>query len=264
MDMASDQTRPMGHTIRDLAAISALPAMWVSFTPRRIAESLAEALLSTLTLDFVYLRLRGRTPEFEIEIARSMDGESGDGCAQELGRLLAPWLDRGSSHFVQSVPNPLGVGTVQIAFAPFVFDADDAMLIAGSRHSNFPGEDDRLLLSVAANQGAWAFERLRAEEALRRSEEQLASDLASMTRLQDVSTRLVQSGDENLLLLEIVDAAISVTAADMGSIQLLDGGSGTLKIVATRGFERPFLDYFDQVHGGETAYGAAMQLLAWT
>ena len=59
-----------------------------------------------------------------------------------------------------------------------------------------------------------------------------------MTRLQQVSTRLVQAHDVAALLDEILDAALAITDADMGNIQLLDGD--TLKIVAHRGFEAPF------------------------
>jgi two-component system CheB/CheR fusion protein len=102
-------------------------------------------------------------------------------------------------------------------------------------------------------------ERKRAEAALRESEARLAADLAAMTRLQGVSTRLVPAGDWSSLLLEIVDTAIALTAADMGDIQLLDQTSGTLKIVASRGLDRPFLDFFDEVHEGEAACGAALR-----
>ena len=100
--------------------------------------------------------------------------------------------------------------------------------------------------------------RERAEEALRESKRSLASELAGMARLQEVSTRLVRAGDSISLLQEIVDAAIAITAADMGNIQLLDGDMGCLEIVASRGFERPFLDFFREVRGGESACGAAI------
>jgi two-component system CheB/CheR fusion protein len=102
-------------------------------------------------------------------------------------------------------------------------------------------------------------ERKRAEEALRENEKRLAADLAAMTRLQEVSTRLVQAGDSTSLLLKIVDAAIALTAADMGNIQLLAPGGDALQIVASRGFERPYLEFFNAVHEGEAACGAALR-----
>jgi PAS domain S-box-containing protein len=94
------------------------------------------------------------------------------------------------------------------------------------------------------------------EEHIRRLNTHLQADLARMTRLQQVSTRLVQTHDVAALLDEILDAALAITDADMGNIQLLDGD--TLKIVAHRGFEAPFLDFFNTVHEGLAACGTAL------
>lgn len=104
-------------------------------------------------------------------------------------------------------------------------------------------------------------ERKRAELALRASEKHLAEDLVRMTRLHAVSTKLVQTGEAASLLLEIVDAAIAIAAADMGNIQMFDRGRGpgALKIVAQRGFEKPFLEYFNAVQHGHAACGTALQ-----
>jgi PAS domain S-box-containing protein len=122
----------------------------------------------------------------------------------------------------------------------------------------------RELLARVRAQLELARVRREAEAALREREEhinrlnaQLRADLASMTRLQQVSTRLVQTSDFSSLLYEILDAAIEMTGADMGNVQLLDGD--TLKIVAQRGFEAPFLEFFNTVHDGLAACGTAMQ-----
>jgi PAS domain S-box-containing protein len=74
-----------------------------------------------------------------------------------------------------------------------------------------------------------------------------------------VSTQLVLAGDSTSLLLTIVDAAIAITAADMGTIQLLDRGAGELKIVASRCLDRPFLEFFNTVHAGQGTHGRAAQ-----
>jgi signal transduction histidine kinase/CheY-like chemotaxis protein len=94
------------------------------------------------------------------------------------------------------------------------------------------------------------------------SEQQLAADLALMKSVQEVSTRLVRDGDADPPLLEIVDAAIAITRADMGNIQLFDHGSGTLRIAASCGFDTPFLEFFNTVHEGEAACGQAVQRAA--
>jgi PAS domain S-box-containing protein len=102
-------------------------------------------------------------------------------------------------------------------------------------------------------------ERRLAEEKLFETQVRLAADLAAMTRLQEISTRLVPAVESTPLLLEIMDAAIAVTAADMGKIQLLDSASRTLHIVASRGFHQPFLQFFDTVHEGEATSGTTMR-----
>lgn len=102
-------------------------------------------------------------------------------------------------------------------------------------------------------------ERKQAEEALRSSHVRLATDLAVMAKLQELSNRLVHGDNPQGLLPSVVDAAIAITSADMGNIQLLDRDSGELKIVASRGFETPFLEFFNAVGQGQVSCGTAMQ-----
>jgi PAS domain S-box-containing protein len=101
-------------------------------------------------------------------------------------------------------------------------------------------------------------EQKRAEQAIRTLNARLTEDLAAMTRMQQLSTRLIQSGGTPELLGEILDAGIEITAADMGNIQLLDDG-GRLGIAAHRGFAAPFLEFFSEVHDGLAACGSALQ-----
>jgi PAS domain S-box-containing protein len=89
------------------------------------------------------------------------------------------------------------------------------------------------------------------------TEEALRQSLDDVTRMQQVSTRLLQAGDFSLLLHDILDAAVEITGAQMGNIQLLDGDC--LRITAQRGFDTPFLAYFDSVHGDQAACGTALQ-----
>ena len=56
-----------------------------------------------------------------------------------------------------------------------------------------------------------------------------------------------------------LDAALRVAGCDLGNVQLLDS-SGTLRISAQRGFERPFLEFFAEVKGAESACGVALIL----
>ncbi len=91
----------------------------------------------------------------------------------------------------------------------------------------------------------------------KQTEDALRQSLEDLTRMHQLSTRLLQADDFSLLLHDILDAAIEITGAAMGNIQLLEGDG--LRITAQRGFERPFLEFFGTVADGEAACGAALQ-----
>ena len=89
------------------------------------------------------------------------------------------------------------------------------------------------------------------QEALAAAKDRLAADLARMSRLQEISTRLVGQGDLTSLLEEIVQAAMDITGADMGNIQLRDE-AGAMQIAAHSGFGQPFLDFLNRLHRERT------------
>src|SRR5437899_1867335 len=92
MEPVSDETRTLRRAMRDLVALSALPAVWAGYQPRQVAEGLADVLLSTLRLDLVYLRLRGQTDGPGIEVARTAGGSTPTEQTRDSGRALAPGL----------------------------------------------------------------------------------------------------------------------------------------------------------------------------
>ena len=67
IDLLSDES--MLRTIRDLAALAALSADSVRDQPDQVAKGFVDLLLSTLDLDFAYLRLRlSEGDENEVEL----------------------------------------------------------------------------------------------------------------------------------------------------------------------------------------------------
>ena len=87
-----------------------------------------------------------------------------------------------------------------------------------------------------------------------------ADELAAMSRLHELSSRLVSASDLQSVLYEVLDAAIELQGADFGHIQLYDKETGTLGIVAQPGFRKEFLDYFARIGAGDgSAWGAAFK-----
>jgi PAS domain S-box-containing protein len=94
----------------------------------------------------------------------------------------------------------------------------------------------------------------------KRAQERMAADLRAMTMLREVGSLCAREG-KNLdrCLHEILDAAIVITGADKGNIQLLKSEAGVLTIVAQRRFGPAFLKYFEYVGDDPTACAAAMR-----
>jgi PAS domain S-box-containing protein len=88
----------------------------------------------------------------------------------------------------------------------------------------------------------------------------VAADLRDMMRLNQLSNRLVREGsDFDRNMNAIVDAAIAITDADKGNLQLLDSTTGALTIAAQCGFEEPFLKFFASVRDVASACATAMR-----
>jgi len=126
------------------------------------------------------------------------------------------------------------------------------------------GEESRVE-GVSAGADDYLVKPFSAEELLARVSTHLKlaelrqQTVAMLRRLQDVSTRLIGENDLSSLLGEFLDAAIEITRADMGDVQLKDSTTGELRIAVQRGFDGPFLDYFNGEHTRIAACSSAMQ-----
>ena len=97
----------------------------------------------------------------------------------------------------------------------------------------------------------------KAEQQSRGLKLQLDAELRGAYRIHEISSRLLGKSSVNDALNEILDAAIEVTEADLGNIQLVD--QGILRIVAHRGCRAEFLNFFREVsHDTTAACGAAL------
>jgi signal transduction histidine kinase/ActR/RegA family two-component response regulator len=159
----SDEICSLRRTMRDLVALSALPAIWTGYNSARIAESLADVMLSTLSLESICVTFSRCDATDVTEVARCRQvpdsTENREKVAQALRCLLK---DPFASTSV--IPHPLQEGTLRVASARFGYAGDTGMLVAGSSRSNFPTEQERLLISVAANQAAISIQQKRVEE----------------------------------------------------------------------------------------------------
>src|SRR5690242_13214167 len=101
-------------------------------------ESLADALIGVLGLEFVYIRLADAMPEAASEVLRTADGRHTLKAA-EARAVLADWLRPHPLHNPIHIANPIGSGTLKALFVQ-VGLSTNRILIAASRDPDFPND----------------------------------------------------------------------------------------------------------------------------
>jgi len=170
----ADEVR-LRRALRDLVALSTVPAAWVGRGPHAIAAGLADVLVSSLYLDFVFVRLCDPDGSAAVEITR---GDAWHAFPEWLRQYFASNGRLSRTEIVRDIGGRTqgGHGIV----LPVGVNAEGGLVAAACDRADFPCELDQLLLSVAANHATTAFrmarlvhDHSRAEKALRESERQL-------------------------------------------------------------------------------------------
>lgn len=111
---------------------------------------------------------------------------------------------------------------------------------------NWTAEEITLIEETA--EWTWAaVERAHAETELRASETKLAEELADMQQLQHISSQLIQENNVDALYEKVLDAAIAITHADMGSMQMLYPENNELFLLAQKGFASASASFWEWV-----------------
>jgi signal transduction histidine kinase/PAS domain-containing protein len=169
--------------LRDLVALSAIPAVWIGSEPPAVAAGLADALVGLLQLDFAFVRLSDPGGAGAVEVTR---GSAWTSFPEWLEGRLATSAPFPRKEVVPDIgddsPRRRGLAV------PVGVNGEGGVVAAASERSDFPTPMDQVLLSLAANHAATAFqsarlihERTRAEEELRNARDQLEVKVAERT-----------------------------------------------------------------------------------
>src|SRR5713101_511007 len=141
--------------LRELVALSTIPAAWVGREPPIIAAGLADVLLGPLQLDFAFVRLCDPKGGGAIEVTRG-----------HAWKAFPEWLRThlggvGQFSCKEIVADLGGAETCRGVVIPIGVNAEAGLVAAACTRTDFPSEIDQLLLSVAANHAAAAFQNAR-------------------------------------------------------------------------------------------------------
>jgi signal transduction histidine kinase len=169
--------------LRDLVALFSVPVVWVDREPVAVAEGIADVLVGLSQVDFAFVRLcdsagcveaaRGNAwPDFPEWLERHP--LSGD---EQARAQVVPDL-RGDDEPCRGLLVPIGVG------------GERGLVAAASGRADFPSEIDQLLVSLAANHAATAFQNARllhgrktAADELRGARDELAREQAALRQV---------------------------------------------------------------------------------
>jgi signal transduction histidine kinase/PAS domain-containing protein len=169
--------------LRDLVALSNIPAAWIGKEPAAVTTGLADALVGLLQLDFVFVRLRDPGGAGAVDVTR---GDAWTAFPDWLERRLATGSELSSKEIVPGVGSGAEPGDGVVI--PVGVNGEGGLVAAACDRSDFPTDVDQLLLSLAANHAATAFqsarlihERRRAEEELREARDELEVKVGERT-----------------------------------------------------------------------------------
>ena len=242
MRQAPSDALRLQTALRDLVALFATPAAWIGEGPPAVAAGLADALVTLLQLDFAFVRLR------------RPDGGTVDITRGDAWKGFPDWLERQSA--TARFPHRTVIADVGDAAepcrgiaVPIGVDGHGGLVAAARTRSDFPTAIDQLLLSLAADHAATAFdnarlieERASAEEALRQMRNELEAKVAARTAelgqlaeeraaLRRVAVLVARQPAPDEVFAAVTEAIGPLLGADLAAMYVF-AGDGTARVIA--------------------------------
>lgn len=159
--------REANRCIRELAALSLLPAIWSEGRFEQIRDHLADALQNSLRAEIVYIRSLGEQLDDREVVHRLGHFQNRAEVLKKLSDAVDAALGPNGSDLAEIILE--GV-TVRLAVMPLGPGREFGILAVGSERKDFPTALERILLNVSVNQAIIAFQSARQFAELRRSE----------------------------------------------------------------------------------------------
>ncbi len=217
----SGEIKRLQRCLNDLVSVLALPAMWSGSQPSQIVHTLLDALLGMLCLDLVYARLQdpaGGAPIEVLKIAPSAKWMLPD----EIHKTVSQWFGDDPQKWPPRLRASIGDEDISIVSQRCGLHGEIGVIVAGSQGADFPGQTERLLLSVAANQAVIGLQEAR----LLSEQKRVASELER--RVAERTKELAETENNFRQIVNSIPGLVC-TMSPAGEVRLLN---------------RPLLEYF--------------------
>jgi len=215
------EIKRLKRCLNDLVSVLALPAMWSGSQPSQIVHTLLDALLGMLCLDLVYARVQdpaGGEPIEVLKIAPSAKGIQPD----QVLKTVTQWFGDDPQKWPSRLRASIGTEDISIVSQRCGLHGEIGVIVAGSQRADFPGQTERLVLSVAANQAVIGLQEAR----LLSDQKRVASELER--RVAERTKELAETENNFRQIVNSIPGLVC-TMSPAGEVQLLN---------------RPLLEYF--------------------
>lgn len=209
---------PAAETLRDVIALSSVPAMWLGAEPPRIAESLAAALFATLRPAFALVAFSAPSDERRIVVIHPGEPRLPLPFAQKLHRTLHTWVQSHDPDQLLTLRDVPGFSDVRVAVRPLGFAAELGIVAAGFAPHNAPQRRHHVLLNIGATQATTAIQNAHLLVSSQLAMAERDRTAAELRQQLAASTAINNSLGEGVI---IVDRAARITFLNPAAERLL-------------------------------------------
>jgi PAS domain S-box-containing protein len=227
VESPAEEVVRLRRCLNDIASIMALPA---GGEPKRIIDTLMEALLGMLPVAFVYVRLTDIDGGPSIEMMRVAEARQPAIEFQQVRATLKAAFGEAPVKWPPTARVPIGGEDLSVASAQLGLDGELGIVVAGSERLAFPEQTDRVLLEVAAKQAVLGLLQVRLPREKKRTSRELETGAALRSELAVANEHLNVSERELRLIVDNLPGLVALMSPNGN----FDTGN------------RPLLEYFGQ------------------
>src|ERR1700726_774927 len=146
--------------LNDMVSVLALPAMWSGSQPSQIVHTLLDALLGMLCLDLVYARFEDPAGGAQIEVLKIAPSAKW-ALPDEIHKTVNQWFGDDPQKWPSRLRASIGDEDISIVSQRCGLHGEIGVIVAGSQRADFPGQTERLVLTVTANQAVIGLQEAR-------------------------------------------------------------------------------------------------------